>query len=80
LSTVSSSSGGTVGVPRAAARARLASALRERTGQRLSEAEQAALAHALAPAVEALGTAQQTAAWAEGQAMPLEQVIADALS
>jgi hypothetical protein len=57
-----------------------AAALRERTGQRLPEAEQAALARMLAPAVRALGVAQQAAAWAEGQATPLERVIADALS
>jgi tetratricopeptide (TPR) repeat protein len=56
-----------------------AAALRERTGQLLPEAEQAALADALAPAAEALDPAQHAAAWAEGQAMPLEQAIADAL-
>ena len=53
-----------------------AAALRERTGQLLAPHEQAALTRALAPAVEALGPAQQAATWAEGQAMALEQVVA----
>jgi hypothetical protein len=33
----------------------------------------------LAPARQALDAAAQAAAWAEGQAMPLEQAVADAL-
>jgi predicted ATPase/DNA-binding XRE family transcriptional regulator len=57
-----------------------ATALRERTGQLLSVVEQAALTDALAPAVEALSPTEQAAAWSEGQAMLLEQVIAGALT
>jgi non-specific serine/threonine protein kinase len=56
-----------------------AAALREGTGQHLLEAEQVALAHSLEPAAEALGAVQQAAAWAEGQALPLEQAVAYAL-
>jgi hypothetical protein len=70
------------GAPRRALRlAGAAAALRERErGTRpLSPREQITRDRRLAPARQALSAEEQAAAWAEGQAMTLEQAIADAL-
>jgi hypothetical protein len=54
-------------------------ALRARDGHPLSADEQEALTSRLAPAREALPDDAQAAAWAEGQALSLEEAIAYAL-
>ena len=56
-----------------------AAALGETTGRTLHPADQAALDGGLAPARQALPAAAQAAAWAEGQTLPLEEAVADAL-
>jgi non-specific serine/threonine protein kinase len=70
------------GAPRRALRlAGAAAALRERErGTRpLSPREQVTRDRRLAPARHALSAEEQAAAWAEGQTLPLEQAIAEAL-
>ena len=56
-----------------------AAALGETTGRTLRPADRAALDGGLAPARQALPAAAQAAAWAEGQTLPLEEAVADAL-
>jgi tetratricopeptide (TPR) repeat protein len=56
-----------------------AAALRERVGWQPWPADQARLTGRLAVAREALSVEGQTAAWAAGQALPVEQAIAGAL-
>jgi non-specific serine/threonine protein kinase len=55
-----------------------ATALRAQTNFLLAPFDQAALARRLAPAREALGAAEQAEVWAAGQALTLEQAIAEA--
>jgi hypothetical protein len=67
------------GWPRRAMRlAGAAAALRAGIGQHLPLAEQAALTRSLAQARQALTTEQQAAEWAHGEAMTLEQAVAEA--
>ena len=56
-----------------------AAALRDRIGAQPWPANQAALTRRLAAAREALSAQGQAAAWADGQALTVEQAIAEAL-
>jgi hypothetical protein len=56
-----------------------AAALRDRIGEQPWPANQAALTRRLAAAREALSAEAQAATWADGQALTVEQAVAEAL-